>query len=307
MLRKKIDIATLQLIVKKIFSIVLILLLPVLIGKGLYFARGGWSPRRFQSLEKPLPMIPAPDAATRKILSQPFYYLGRGRQCFAFTSKDGKYVLKCPRTNIYNLPFWARVLPVSEYRKKQLKDKAWRQEFIFGSFRLAKEELQDITGVIATHLGESDPINEKITLVDAFGCSYDFPMEKMLFILQHKYSLWAPVFLGATKNNDITEQKRLLNGFIDTVIYRAKKGILDRDRSFVRNYGINGEKVCEIDIGAFFQLKDRDKTQIFQKAVHETLAAMQEWLAKENPQMVEFVKERLENLQFDDTSTNHEL
>lgn len=279
---------------KIIFRLFLLFICSLSIGKGLYILRDGFSPRRlayFNSTE-----TSAVSEETKKILSQPFYFLGRGRQCFAFESHDGKYVLKCPRTDIYKLPFWARVLPVKDYRERSLSDKAYRHQFVFNSFHLAKEELQEETGTIAIHLGKSEPTNQQIILIDSLGIKHEVPLQTTIFILQHKRTLWTPVFLEAKKNHNTNEQKRLLNALVDIVIQRAKKGILNRDRSFLRNYGFDGMKAYQIDVGDFFRLKEWDQTHVFQKAVRDTLAPVQEWLAETDPQMLDLLNARLDML-----------
>src|SRR5579872_5769568 len=81
------------------------------------------------------------DDDTKKILSQPFHYLGRGRQCFAFASEDGKYVLKCIRTDKFKAPFWTHIFP-NILKKKQSKIEQ-KKYLVFESFRMANEELKD--------------------------------------------------------------------------------------------------------------------------------------------------------------------
>ena len=338
---------------KKISQLTLLILFCLLIGQGIYVARKGFNPRKLLYLENTKESCI--NEETKQILSQPFYFLGKGRQCFAFASKDGKYVLKCPRTNIYKIPFWARVLPVKAYREKIRADKNKRQRFVFESFRLAQEELQDVTGMIAIHLGKSEqgycapsgfvnfggPQNgadlggreeahiasiwatsdrskmghsdgrknsqnltvrstaEQLILVDSLGIRHHLPMHTTSFILQHKQPLWTPLFLKAQKNQDAGEQRRLLNALVDIIIQRAKQGTLNRDRSFLRNYGFDGVRAYQIDVGDFFQLKDWDPSQVFQKAVSDSLAPVQEWLAKIDPPMLDVLNRRLELLQGD--------
>lgn len=279
---------------KKISRLFLIIAFCVLVGQGIYFLRDGFNPRKLARF-KTTNTAPL-SKEVGQILSQPFYFLGKGRQCFAFASKDGKYVLKCPRTNIYKLPFWTRVLPVASYRDKLKWDKNKRQKFVFESFRLAEEELQDETGTIAAHLGITEGISKSIAIVDPLGMRHNLPMGKTIFILQHKQPLWTPAFLKAQRCQNTEEQRRLLNALVDIVIQRAKKGMLNRDRSFLRNYGFDGTRAYQIDVGDFFQLKDWDPSQVFQKAVRDSLAPVQEWLAEVDPPMLEVLNERLERL-----------
>ncbi len=282
---------------KKIARLSLLLFFCILTGQGIYFLRDGFNPKKLTHLKtgtcSPI------TKEMEQILSQPFYFLGKGRQCFAFQSKDGKYVLKCPRTNIYKLPFWSRVLPAINTREKMREDKTKRRKFVFESFRLAQENLQEETGIIAAHLGTTEGSFKPISLFDPLGIKHTLPMGTTLFILQHKQPLWTPIFLKAQKQNDIEEQKRLLNALVDIVIQRARKGMLNRDRSFLRNYGFDGTRAYQIDIGDFFQLKSWEPSQAFEKAVRDSLAPVQEWLAVVNPPMLDVLNRRLETFEYD--------
>lgn len=261
----------------------------LLVGQSLYFFRDGFSPRHIQTNIQSLSTCTI-DEETKQILSHPFYYLGRGRQCFAFASKDGKYVLKILRTDTYKIPFWARALNLYEKRREK---KSKKNRFVFESFRIAKEELQEITGTIALHLGKSLPAEQQITIVDALGFPHHLPLQSTLFILQHKRPLWAPAFLAAQKNKDVKQQQILLNSFVDLVVERAQKGIINRDESFLPNYGFEDGKSYQIDIGDFY----RDQRCSFQKAVHDSLRPLQEWLAETDPPMLAYLNSQIENLQ----------
>ena len=132
-----------------------LLFLSLGIGKGIYFLKDGFSFRRIHSLKRQECF--GLDEHAKHILNQTFYYLGRGRQCFAFASSDGKYVLKFPRTDIYSTPLWAKVLPLKKYRKELESAHKEREEFIRESFRISFEYLKEDTGLIAVHLGQTEP------------------------------------------------------------------------------------------------------------------------------------------------------
>lgn len=281
-------------IMKRFFCIISLFALSLLVGQGIYFLREGFNPRRLQRYDLTNTTSLSPEI--KQVLSQRFFYLGRGRQSFAFASEDGKYVLKFPRTDIYKIPFWTRALPLTSYRKRAKAEKKRRQQFVFESFRIAIEELKEETGIIAVHLGKSEPSDEQLHLIDVLGFHYHFPVQTTHFILQHRKQLWTPLFLEAVKNNDRPEKERLLNAFVDVVIQRAKKGVLNKDRSFLRNYGFDGEKAYQIDVGDFFHTNQSDWRYLTEKCAHDTMSPVQEWLATIDPEMLPLVKARLDQL-----------
>lgn len=280
--------------IRRISILFLLVLIPVGLGEALYFFRKGFSPRRLHALTLKETSEIVPE--TKSILSQPFHYLGRGRQCFAFESEDGKYVLKCPRTDIYQLPLWIRSLPLKKYKEELKVSKDFRKRFVFESFAIANTELKEETGTIAIHIAPSEPSQDKLTLIDKLGIPHRFPMHSTLFILQHKRSLWTSEFLKAKENLDTKEETRLIHALLDVMTLRGKKRIFNRDRSFLRNYGFDGEKAYQIDVGDFYHIDHLDPDFALQKSVRDSLQPIQEWLAKVDPSMLKVIDERLQTL-----------
>ncbi len=157
------------------------------VGQGLYYIKDGFSPRRIQSF--PYPVEEEWDEETTQALQQPFTYIGRGRQCFAFASEDGKYVLKIPRTDIYKLPFLTRVLPNTVYRQRQEQGRQCAKDLILTSFQISFEDLKEQTALLTLHLGQSRHRKEFLTLIDATGCKYRLPLATTAFALQYKHSI----------------------------------------------------------------------------------------------------------------------
>ena len=88
----------------------------------------------------------------------------------------------------------------------------------------------------------------------------------------------------------------MLNALVDAIVRRAKKGILNRDRSFLRNYGFEGGAVYQIDIGSFFTSKELDRESAYQKSARDSIEPIYQWLEKEDPKMLPLLSERLNRL-----------
>ncbi|HSX38112.1 MAG TPA: hypothetical protein VLE95_04695, partial [Chlamydiales bacterium] len=226
-------------------------------------------------------------------LTQTYSYIGRGRQCFAFASEDGKYVVKLPRTDIYKLPLWVRVLPFPSLRNRMRIDRAEREKFIIDSMHIAFEELQEQTAILAIHLGQSASKNKKLTLIDALGCKHLLPLEKTSFVLQYKRPILMKAFQEARRTGDTPQAQRILDALIAAVVDRAEKGILNRDRSFLRNYGFDGHKAYQIDIGSFFRIEGMPKDTAKHKSINDSMDAVKEWLTTNDPEMLPYLNEKL--------------
>ena len=261
-------------------------------GEAIYRMRKGLSLRRLQGENHSFSPLQI-DPEIKKVLSQKFTYLGRGRQCFAFESEDKKTVLKFPRTDIYRLPFYIRALASQDEQQKMLDEKNGRKAFIYDSFGLAQNELQEITGVLYTHLAPTEDTGDKLELIDSLGIKHLLPLNSSIFLIQEKHPLWTASF-NLAKNKQ--EKDRILNALIDAIVKRAKKGILNRDRSFLKNYGFDGETVYQIDVGSFFTSNEYSQEQAYQKSARDSIEPVYQWLEKEDPEMLPLLTERLNRL-----------
>ncbi len=276
---------------KKWTVVFLLCLLCMGAGKGLYWAKDGFNARRIHGLTNGFTEDLNTEA--KLALTQTFHYIGRGRQCFAFASADDRYVLKFLRTDIYKLPFWTRVLPVKSYRKWLEEEQQRREQFIRNSFEISFSELKDQTGLVAIHLGASQAIAERLTVVDKLGCKHHIPLESTSFVLQYKRPLLTKIFTQALQQR---EREQILDALVDAVVARAQKGILNRDRSFIRNYGFDGQRAYQIDVGSFFRQQGLDPAAAFQKSLLDSMGAVQEWLSQKDPEMAIYLNEKLNNL-----------
>lgn len=280
--------------IRKIPPLLCLIIFSLLVGKGVYFLKKGFSPRRIHALNH---FVHEDwDAETNEALNQTFHYLGRGRQCFAFASTDGKYVLKFPRTDIYKTPFWVQVLGTSSYRKKLEQGHQIREEFILNSFHISSNELKNQTALLATHLGKSQPSKRVLTLKDALGCTHRLALHNTSFVLQYKRPLLMKEFAKARKNGDNALAQKILSSILATIAERAKMGILNRDRSFLRNYGYKDGTAYQIDIGSFFKDPSLSKSQAYEKSLRDSSDPIKEWLSENDPDMLPHLEANLNKL-----------
>lgn len=271
--------------------IILLVLLSLALGKGIYFIKGGFSARRIHPLDHWIE--PHFSKEAKSALKQSYRFLGRGRQCFAFVSEDGLYVLKLPRTDIFKTPFWVKALPVHAYRKRLEKNHKEREQFLTNSFQISLKELKEQTGVVAMHLGQSS-LKDRLTLFDVSGMKQSFLMGKCSFILQYRHPILMNAFTNAMKEGKKDEARTILDALFAAIVERAGKGILNRDRSFLRNYGYDGEKAYQIDIGSFFTMNELPLKTVYEKSIRDSIDPVQEWLRDHHPEMLGYLDEKLE-------------
>jgi hypothetical protein len=270
---------------KKALLVLCLILAVAAFGKGLHWVKKGFSIRRVAfSIDASLY---AWNEEADQALDQPFRYLGRGRQCFAFESQDGKYVLKLPRTDIYRIPFWMRALPVQKKRECAMKQRLDRKAFVLNSIRISHEELKEETGVFAIHFGETPNHGKSIRIADPFGFTYELPSHKTAFILQEKYPLLTRSCFQALNQGDRIGAEQILDAFVEMVVSRGNKGIGNKDGSFLRNYGFDGKQARQIDIGSFYRNPNLSAT------VQDTMNPVRRWLTDIDPAMLAYLEDKL--------------
>ena len=95
------------------------------------------------------------DKDVLSVLDQPFHYLGKGVQCYAFVSADDKYVLKFFRMRRLLPSPWLVKMPLLEsYKQEKIKRKSEELFRDFTSYKIAYEQLQEETGLVYVHLNQ---------------------------------------------------------------------------------------------------------------------------------------------------------
>ncbi len=230
------------------------------------------------------------------LLDQPYYYLGKGRQTYAFESADQKYVLKFTRYHKYAMPLWARIyrhLPfTSSFLDGVLFEKRERKKRAFESYYIAKEFLGKSTGVV--QLGLYPCINPQIKVLVYFGKSrkVQVDLSKTSYVLQKKAAPLEKELLHLQAENGSGKINKLIGSFIKTFATRMRKGILNRDyMNALRNCGCSDENVIEVDIGSFYYAKDFD----YARELKISTAPFKEFLRERLPEYLSYFEQELDD------------
>lgn len=288
-----------RLVYKKGCILFFLILFCALLGKGWYYCIDGFRMARVRFDLTQGQLGSSLDPQLSGALSQTYCYLSRGRQCYAFESEDGKYVLKLPRGDSFRLPFWLRACSFSfldPLREARLADKNKRFNFLMDSFVLALQELKDKTALLYVHLKATNHLQIVLPVQDRLGRSHPLDLDGAVFVLQEKKELMLPRFKEHLKRGDREGAQKILESFIELVSYRAQRGILNKDPSFRRNFGCDGDQVVQIDIGSFY--RPIDKKYDFSFSFQQTMEPVDQWLATIDPDMQSWfqkkVKQRVE-------------
>lgn len=167
----------------------------------------------------------------KKILSQPYRFLGKGAQSFAFASEDGEYVIKFFRQDHL------------KKNSKLAKD--------FASYKLAYEKLRDETGLLYLHLNKTTHLNQTLDLIDKISIHHSINLDEYEFLVQKRA---VPVYEAMKQWIDqgkISDAKVALDALFQLLKTRSNRGIYDKDPDLNTNFGFIGTTPIQFDIGRF--------------------------------------------------------
>ena len=281
---------------KKVFVLLLVIGMSLLVGKVWYWQTDGFARSRIYGWTQELEGRWWNAEADRAIC-QNFTYLGRGRQAFAFVSQDRQYVLKFPRGDIYKLPFWLRVLPLKSWRKRQIARKALRELGVLQSAYLAMEELQDATALIAMNFSfRKGPEQKWVKLTDKAGRSHHIALSNTYFILQRRKELFRDIIQEAARKEGIGGVEKVLDGVFKVIVERTQKGILNRDGSFLRNYGFDEKRAYQTDVGSFFKVNQPIGKELFFRSMELSVKPIRRWMSLKHPEWVDLLDQKREQV-----------
>jgi hypothetical protein len=222
---------------------------------------------------------------TPTICTQPFYFLGSGKQFYAFESEDGTTVIKfIKQSRRRPLPFLANLslpAPLTNLRNLYLEKRKKRLEELIESCRIASEEIAQETGVIGTYL-KNQP-SASITLFDKLGIAHQVELGATQFLLQKKAAL-----LTSPLSHDS------IDGMVELTSTLALKGIVNLDPMIKRNFGVIGDRVMLIDFGS---LKKDPRVAFypgFQRTLLLQLLGVRQHLQNNQPDYVAYFDQQMQ-------------
>lgn len=201
-----------------------------------------------------------------EILQHPFYYLGKGAQCYAFSTADSKYVIKFfkfkhlkPNPLLEFLPSfsylgdWKNSIAARKYRKLSS---------IFNGYDLAYHYYKEGAGLIYIHLSPSQVIPPMtVTLIDKLGLTRQVPLNDITFILQRRGETLGQRLHMLLSQGNITTAQQAIAHILNMYCQEYAIGLWDHDHGVIQNTGFIDDKPFHLDVGKFTReerIRDRD-------------------------------------------------
>jgi len=232
-----------------------------------------------------------PPLMLEKVLDQPFFYLGKGAQAYAFASEDGHYVLKFFRQGKANHPLepiafvlpkqWKERLSATVSKRKTRLDKE------FASYRLAGGLLRKETGLLFLHLDPTSGFGKTITLYDKIGVKQQIDLDKVAFVLQKKADLLYPTLERWVRCGEKDKAKQALTNLINLLEKRSKLGVYDKNPDLKTNFGFINTQPIQFDIGRFSIDFTRKDEAVYRDDLIRITDRLCKWLNSFAPELSE--------------------
>lgn len=212
-------------------------------------------------------------------LQQPYRFLDRGRQAFAFVSADEKFVLKFFDQNYLRVPWYARFM---FDQNEEIKKRNLRKKFFLESYRIAERFLLPETALLCVHL-EKEGRFPQVTVTDRANRSFVVDLSQTPFVLQRKVQAFYPFLEQMYQRQGKEGLFRVLEDFLRLVEKRIAAGLSDLDHDIEMNFGVLDGRIIQLDPGRLMEkdLSDpKDIRQEWWRATHRLLR----WLQKKYPE-----------------------
>lgn len=231
------------------------------------------------------------------ITQQPFHWLAKGFQAYAFESQDGEYVLKFfQQQRLQEKTF--KTNPFSFLFSKSFREKADfvknHREEIFSSSKLAFEEIPRESGILFVHLNKTENLLRGIRISDPMGQGHKIKGDEASFLIQRKATYIRPTFKELMVKGDVEGAKRRLDQIFDLLLTLAKKSIVDGDIALIRNnnIGFTKDRAIYIDTGHLVKKTDVDVKKQMDYEFKKRLKPLYDWLNIEYPVLADYYELR---------------
>jgi hypothetical protein len=224
----------------------------------------------------------------QEILKQPFSYLAKGSQSYAFQSQDNRYVLKFIRYDRLR----PSILDILNKTKQRIRKN--RRDILQESLYLAYTRLKEETGLIYIHLNPHLSLNQKIHLTDKIGRRYLIDSDTYGFTLQKKAEPLYAALLRLKENNQHALATHYVHELFSLFAKRFEKGIVDQDPAIHKNSGFCEGKAIYIDIGQFKRKTLNADAQ--QQEISKMVRRFYEWSQENYSGLVEVIDKELRSV-----------
>lgn len=217
-----------------------------------------------------------------KTLNQPFKYIGKGAQCYAFESEDQQYVLKFFKFK-HLKPFWMTewlpaVGPLKAYKNHSTQRKQRKINSVFSGYALAFQENREETQLLYLHLQPTSHLKQQVKVLDKLGLSHYIDLDSIVFLLQRKGETLATRLRKQLDLQDPIAAQHSIHQILHMYVGEYGRGIYDHDHEVMQNTGFVGDHPFHLDAGKFKKDARAIEKEWYKKDLKHVAWKIDDWI-----------------------------
>jgi len=228
------------------------------------------------------------EAKIKKILLQPYYYLDKGAQSYAFISEDQEYILKFfkfkhlkPHWMIQLLP---SIPPFNHLKEHKRLNKQRKLQDIFQGYEIAYQYNREGSQLIYLHLNPTEFLQQQLTLVDKIGRTHQIDADQIVFLIQKKGEPLKDRLNRFFKQNQIEEVKKALKLILNMYMKEYRLGIYDRDHGVLQNTGFIDKEPFHLDVGKLSKNEKMIRPEFHKQDLEVVIWKIDNWIKDKYPE-----------------------
>jgi len=255
---------------------------------------------------EPTPLTPEELSHVKQILNQPYHYLGKGAQSYAFLSADDDYVLKFFKFKHLRQAGWVSLVPsippFDKWKEADLQKKEAKLASVFAGYMMSYNLHKQESGIVYLHFNKTVGVLGTVKVHDKIGIEHTIDLDQVMFILQRKVKPMRGVIVGLLNKGETAQAIAMINKTFDLYMSEYKKGIYDRDHGVMHNTGYitlnNGNVIAvHLDVGKMTHEPKMQQVAYFAPDLEKVGRKIDAWLAmnypKYYPEISKAMEERL--------------
>lgn len=222
------------------------------------------------------------------ILKQKFFYIGKGAQCYAFTSEDQKYVLKFfkfkhlkPNWLVHLIP---SIPPFKQMKELSIERKKKKLHSVFEGYALAYRENREDSELLYLHLMPTRHLNQLVTVVDKIGLERKINLDDVVFLIQKKGETLRMRMHEYLAHQQVEKAKEAIAKIFAMYMSEYRKGLYDRDHGVMHNTGFVEDRPFHLDVGKFTKDEAMKLIQTYKQDLEHIAWKIDTWVRQSYPQ-----------------------
>jgi len=221
------------------------------------------------------------------LLKQPYIYIGKGAQSYAFKSQDGQYVIKFFKFKHLKPSWWIDWLPsipyIKEYREAVRNRKEKKLIGVFDAYHLAYQKDRDAAELIYLHLSPTTYLKQTVQLEDKLGLIHSIDLDQTVFLLQRKGEAFRSRLEHLINEENWIRAEESIAAILSMYVDEYEKGLYDRDHGVMQNTGFVGEKPFHLDVGKISEDPRIKNKEIYKKDLALVAWKIDYWIKQQYP------------------------